>query len=261
VPEPLRKIDLQGNSYARRGEIERKLIELENLSPPERLKMLSVSQRSSLHYISSEVLVYFLRQASREQKTRQTEYEELFRLLIKRVDITLRSQINDTLMPRANEIREAILDKLIDIIADDYRQQSTRLDYYEVNFDDAFASSKITVLRKLGPAKNQTIPLFSDETGEVLPEVEAAAYNLFSITSSPIDDPAFRSAVLAAIDKLPDEQKQVMGMLVLGIPIDSNDPKVNTISRILNCNEKTVRNRRDRAIKTLREQFKEELTQ
>lgn len=73
-----------------------------------------------------------------------------------------------------------------------------------------------------------------------------------------IDDPAFRSVLFAAIDRLPQDQKQVIGLLLKGIPIDTKEKDVMTIARILQCDERTVRNRRDRACKALKVILEEE---
>jgi len=65
----------------------------------------------------------------------------------------------------------------------------------------------------------------------------------------------------AAIDCLPDDQKLVIGLLLQGFQIDSKDKNIMTIARILKCDERTVRNRRDRACKALRAILEEENAQ
>lgn len=65
----------------------------------------------------------------------------------------------------------------------------------------------------------------------------------------------------AAIDCLPDDQKQVIGLLLQGFQIDSKDKNIMTIARILQCDERTVRNRRDRACKALKAILQEENAQ
>ena len=47
-------------------------------------------------------------------------------------------------------------------------------------------------------------------------------------------------------------KKQVVGLLLQGFQIDSKDKNVMTIARVLQCDERTVRNRRDRACKALK---------
>ena len=46
--------------------------------------------------------------------------------------------------------------------------------------------------------------------------------------------------------------KQVICLILQGIPIDAKDPEVMTIARILDCDERTVRNRKTRACKALK---------
>jgi DNA-directed RNA polymerase specialized sigma24 family protein len=97
----------------------------------------------------------------------------------------------------------------------------------------------------------------SDEN-EIAPEVEKAAAEFFADAPSLFDDPAFRSALAPAINNLPLDQKTVIGLLLQGIlPIDSKDPKTTTIASVLKCDERTVRNRRDRAFKSLRKALEE----
>jgi len=62
----------------------------------------------------------------------------------------------------------------------------------------------------------------------------------------------------AAIDALPDDQRRVVGLLRQGFQIDSKDPNIMTIAKLLQCDERTVRNRRDRAYKTLKSVLQEE---
>ncbi len=100
-----------------------------------------------------------------------------------------------------------------------------------------------------------------DNSFEISAEVEIAAAEFLGGDSSKLDDPAFRSALNAAIDRLPDDQKRVVGLLLQGFPIDSKEHNVMTIARILKCDERTVRNRRDRACKALKAILEEENAQ
>jgi len=98
------------------------------------------------------------------------------------------------------------------------------------------------------------VPLGTDEDDglKISPEVEVAAAEFLSGELSRIDDPAFRLELTAAIDCLPNDQKQVIGLLLQGFAIDSLDKNTMTIARLLQCDERTVRNRRDRACKALK---------
>jgi DNA-directed RNA polymerase specialized sigma24 family protein len=73
-----------------------------------------------------------------------------------------------------------------------------------------------------------------------------------------MDDPAYRLRLDAAIDSLPADQRRVIEMLLQGFQIESDDAEVTTIVKVLGCVEKTVRNRRDKALTTLQAALAEE---
>jgi hypothetical protein len=261
MPEALKKKNKDDSLYKRPPEIEAKLEQLEGVEPVNRIQLFEPSSRKHPDYISSEVLVYFLRRAWTAAKIE--EFESIFKILMKRVDISLQSAIKDGCMERARDIREEILGRFAELIAKDCQGQSNRLDFYEIRFDKAFVSFRVSALRQIGPMADMTVSLSSDESDnpELTPEVEAAAANFLSGDPSKLDDPAFRFSLMAAIDKLLDDQKQVIGLLLQDFPIDSKDPNTMTIARILGCTERTVRNRRDRALKTLKSALQEEWVQ
>lgn len=169
--------------------------------------------------------------------------------------------IPDSRMAGADIVRGEILSRFMDRFARDCRENGTWLDYFEVQFEAGFAAYRTTVLRCIGPSTNKTVPLMGDgehcDATELAPEVEKAAAEFFADGPSFFDDPAFRSALGPAIDTLPPDQKAVIGLWLQGIPIDAKDPATNTIARILKCDERTVRNRRDRAFKALRKMLEE----
>lgn len=261
MPESLKKKAKDCSLYKRPPEIEAKLEQLEGVEPTDRIRLFESSSRKHPDYMSSEVLIYFLRRAWANGKT--GEFEQIFKLLMKRVEFSLHSVIKDGCMERARDIREEILGRFAELIAEDCLGQSDRLDFYEIRFDMALVSFRVSVLRQIGPTADKTVPLASDEcdNSDLAPEVEAAAASFLGGNLSKLDDPAFRSCLMAAIDELPDDQKQVIGLLLQDFPIDSKDPNTMTIARILGCTERTVRNRRDRALKTLKSALQEEWVQ
>lgn len=260
MPEPLKRTNSSGELYVRRTEVENLLIELERISTPERIQQFSISQRTNDSYIPSEILLYFLRKASRDKENKPKEYEDLFNLLVKRVKISLQSRVSEALVGGTTLIREEVMSKFIELLANDYTNSSTKLDYYEVNFDSALAALRISAIRKEESSKIQILPLEVSEKNELSPEIEQAAVNFYENTQYQLDNPAFRLALYSAIDKLPSDQKQVISLMLDGFPIDSKDQQTMTIAKALDCDERTVRNRRDRAVKNLRDQLQKEWT-
>lgn len=166
-------------------------------------------------------------------------------------------------MAGARGIREEIMERFAERIAKDCRGRPGLLDFYEIRFDKAFSAFRTSVLRQIGPSAVDTVPLVTekDDCLEVSAEVEAAAAEFLDGDPEKLDDPGFRLELTAAIDCLPDDQKEVIGLLLQGFQIDSKDKDVMTIARILQCDERTVRNRRDRACKALKAILQEENAQ
>lgn len=252
MPEPLKKRRKTGVLYERPPEIEDWLKALEAVEATERLRQFSAFSKGNAGYVPTEALVYFLRKAWANGM--HGDFEAIYRILMKRVERSLRSAVSDSRMAGAQGIREDILDQFAERIAKDCKEQAGLLDFYEIRFDKAFAAFRTSALRKIGPSAIDTVPLGTDgDNGlEISPEVEAAAADFLSGHPSQIDDPAFRLELAAAIDCLPNDQKQVIGLLLQGFPIDSMDKNTVTIAHLLQCDERTVRNRRDRAYKVLR---------
>jgi DNA-directed RNA polymerase specialized sigma24 family protein len=178
------------------------------------------------------------------------------------VDQSLRSTIWSSRLGSAADIRDEIVSRFVVLVTKDCNSQGDLLDFYEVHFNQAIVALRTSVLRKFKTRVGEvtTIPLGSQEpdSPEISPEVEDALEEFLSGDQQEIDDPAFRSELFAAIDRLPEDQKQVVGLLLQGIPIDAKEKDVMTIARILQCDERTVRNRRDRACKALKVVFEKE---
>lgn len=254
MPKPLKRKKGDGTRYERPPEIEGWLEKLDRIEPLQRtLQFETLTKR-----VPSEALVYFLRRAWVEDA--HGEFEKIFRILLKRVERSLRSVLSESRIAGAREIREEIMGRFAELIAKDCKKCDVLLDIYEIRFDMAFARFRKSVLRQIGPSAVNTVPLYMDEDDglEISAEVEVAAADFLSGDPSKLDDPAFRFKLTAAIDSLPDDQKQVIGLLLQDFQIDSKDTNAMTISRILKCDERTVRNRRDRAFKSLKSILQEE---
>lgn len=259
MPEPLRRMNMEGTLYERPREIETCIANLEKIEPRERARLFATSSKKSLEYVPSEVLVYFLRRAWADEQSES--FEGLFRILMKRVDASLCSAIADSRMAGARATREEILGRFAERIAKDCRSRNGLLDFFEIRFDKALVAFRTSALRQIGPSAAETVPISiaHDDGLQIAPEVEIAAADFLGGDPQQVDDPAFRLAWSAAIDLLPDDQRHVIALLEQGFPIDSKDPEVLTIARLLQCDERTVRNRRDRAFKVLRTVLHEEI--
>lgn len=250
MPPPLTKTNAKGECYRRRPNVDTLIDEVAVLDRVRLLERLSITNRGDPAYLPSEVLLHVLR-ATRHDN-RDSYFERLFRLLLKRVHASLHGAVRDTQYRNASEIRDEIASRLSTLIARDRGEAGDRLDAFEAMFDGAMATLRIDVLRKLGPQRLKTDPIEDEATGEISARVEDAASDFLGQARDNFDDPTFRSELSAAIDTLPDDEKTVIVLLLQGIPIDGKEADSVTIAKMLACCERTVRNRRDRAVDKLR---------
>ena len=67
-----------------------------------------------------------------------------------------------------------------------------------------------------------------------------------------LDKKDYRLLLDEAIDSLPEFQRRIVVMWRQDIPIESNDPSVESISKVLGKSEKTIRTHRDKAFASLK---------
>lgn len=261
---PLRKLQKDGTLYQRRPDIESRLDALLLRPRSEIQGLCKTAAPADGDHLPSECLLHLVRGCRSDNSDKH--FEALFFALRERVIMRLpAAELGHNLdgkvlaSQRNIKIAEYVLDRFQALLVTDRTGYDERLDYFEVNFDAAIASLRLDAKRKAFKEEKRTEPMtYDDETSELNAEIEEAAAAQNPSSESRLDDPAYRSRFYAAIDTLPEDQRRVMELLLLGIPIDSKEPGVQTIVHILGCAEKTVRNRRDRAYVALRNTLEEE---
>ena len=250
----LRKRRLTGELYERDPKTEALLIELAALSRDALIQRASIARRTHPRFIPSECLIYFVR-ASRHDNN-EAWFERLYRVLIERVLRSLpkaESSDGKTESLTRGVVRDKVFSRFVELLSSDRAAYAEKLDYFEVRFDGALASLRRDAQEQAWRDENRSQALeYDEESGELSPEVEAAAGVHDPFATSDFDDPAYRSRWDAAIEALPTEQSRIIHMLSQGIPIDSKEPDVMTIAKALGRSEKTVRTYRDKAFATLR---------
>lgn len=214
MPAALKRKDKDGKPYKRPPEIEACIEKLDALDAGARLALFDGASKKHPQYVPTEAVLHFMRRAWVDGDKGQ--FERIFRILVKRLDQSLYSAIPDTRMNGAADIRDEILSRFVVLLTRDCNTHPGLLDFYEIRFDKAMVALRTTVLRKIGPAtrKIKTVPLGSQdgEGPEISTEVEVALEEFLSGDPQKIDDPAFRLVLFAAIDHLPQDQKQVIGL-------------------------------------------------
>ena len=230
MADSLTKINSKNNdTYKRPKNIEDhidKLIEL----PIDSIALYDSLTKGNSITTPSEVILYFLRHCDTESKI----FKDLFHLLLSRIENTLKNNKVPDSIPRAEYIRNEIMGRIIELIVDDPKY---KLDMFETRFNKALSALTIDILRAVKPNELRTTDL----------ELNKVSEDIFN-DNSILDDNNFRSHLYLTINELPEKQKDVIGLILKGVPIV-------TISKIVNCNERTVRNRRDRGYDTLKQQL------
>jgi hypothetical protein len=250
---PLRKRRLSGELYERDPKIEALIAELAVLPRDALIARAAITKRADPGYIPSECLVYFLR-ASRHDNN-EAWFERLYRILTERVLRSLpraESSDGETESLTRGVIRDKVFGRFVELLSADRAGYVDKVDYFEVRFDGALASLRRDAQEQAWRDENRSRPFEFDESGELSPEVEAAAGAYDPFAASEFDDPAYRLRLDAAIEALPKEQSRIIHMLRQGFPIDSKEPDVMTIAKALGRSEKTVRTYRDKAFAALR---------
>lgn len=263
---PLRKATRDGTLYRRRPEVEVALNELRAQPRARVVDRCSVTDPTKVDYLASECLLHLVREARSDNSADHFAalYRELRRRVLARLPAPKAGRMPDGKVPVSQtkvDVCDAVMARFQELLMLDRQGYEERLDYFEVNFDDAVAALRSTAKRKAWRHENRTAPMtYDDETSELNAEIEEAAAGQNPISESKIDDPGYRSRLDKEIERLPEPLRLVMELLLKGYPIESKEPGVSSVANILGCSEKTVRNRRDKAIAVLREALNEEET-
>lgn len=254
---PLKKAYSNGSIYARRSEVEQLIDEIEALP------INAQTERCTKSKVPMEVLLYFLRKTKAEDHTKAME--PLYLAFYTRAEASIKASIRRYKLAKEDFIVQETLDRLTGKLMEDAPDNSV-LDYFEVRFNQALTRLRNTVLEAYGPnskkdplADASELTTSSEDSAELSLEIENAAAAFFDPDSSILDDENFRLSLMAAINNLPDNLRRPVQLRLQGMQIESNDPKTSTIPLVLDCTDRTVRNRLGKAYSLLREQLAEEM--
>lgn len=249
MARPLRKHKLDGTPYFRRDKVEAEIQALAGVSAVDLERRADLLQASDPGFISPEALLYFARNAAAGDH-RDKLTEKLLLRVVRRVPSVANAGGATVSLTKMN-IREDVRDHFVDLLLSDRRQYDDRLDYYEVNFNGAVAADRRDVNNRHWTQENRTAEV-ETEGGEVSAEVESAVGDYDPFNANELDKKVYRLLLDEAIDSLPEFQRRIVVMWRQDIPIESNDPSVESISKVLGKSEKTIRTHRDKAFASLK---------
>lgn len=244
-----------GTPYRRMSEVEDEIVRVAELPFEDFLQRARTTNRSHPDFVRPETLMHFLRRTRSDNN--EQRFNALFRMVLRRLILALpRSERvvgeNTIVDGAASDLGDVVRGRFVELVTLD-RAGGDRMDFYEVHFDEAVAKLRMRPAKQIRARTRRTEMLAGDpETGELPEYVERAAGSFDEPDDAFLFDPISRKRLLQEIDHLKPEQKEVITMLLANIQTHSNDPAVVTISSVLGCDAKTVRNRRKGAIAALR---------
>ncbi len=250
-----------GTLYERPKEVEETIAILSLLPASELAERACIEDANHPDYVPSECVLYFIRRpAFGEDNSALRELFVILRQRVLRAVPVLRRRLPGSKKVAESaadlEIQEAVLHKFQELLCGEYDE---RLDFYECRFNRALALLRSTARRDVRRELSHFEPMALDgDSSEFTREVEMALAASRSPAADQSEDFLFRSKLHVAISSLPAEERRVVELLREGMPIDSKDTEVLTITKVVGCTEKTVRNRRDRAYAGLRDALKGE---
>lgn len=237
-----------GTLYERPEHIEQLLRELQGMPRDQLMERSMISVRTNPLYVPSECLMHFVRASRRDNS--EAWFERLYKTLLDRVSRAVpRSDGpgNTTSLTR-ERIREKVIGRFIELVSEDRKLPGDRMDFFEVRFDMAIKRLRLDAREQVWRDENRSVGL--DEADTALEE-DSGSVVVDRLTEDISCDPLFRRKLYAAIGTLPPEQSRTIHLLLQGWPTHSSDPDVMTIAKALNCSDRSVRNYKERALKTL----------
>lgn len=249
MSRPLRKQKLNGTPYFRRDKVEAEIQALAGISAAELERRTALWQVSDPGFVSPEALLYFVRNTAGGAH-RDKLAEQLLLRVARRVPLVANADGKTVSLTKMN-IREDVHDHFVDLLLSDRKQYDDRLDYYEVNFNSAVAADRRDANDRHWKQENRAAEI-ETEDGEISAQVESAVGDCDPFNADELDKKDYRFLLDEAIDSLPEFQRRIVVMWRQDIPIESNDPSAESISKVLGKSEKTIRTHRDKAFASLK---------
>ena len=157
---PFRKTRPDGTTYTRRNAVVAEIQALLAVGTSELEARAAVWTSNSPEFISSEALLYFVRNADGG-----THREKLTQLLLSRVSRQARPRGRGSTVASLTQIniQEDVVDHFVDLLLSDRDEYEEGLDYYEVNFNHAIASDRLDASKRHWKHENRTEELDTED--------------------------------------------------------------------------------------------------
>lgn len=258
--EPLRKLK-DGKPCKRPPKIEAKLLELDGLSNAELIRRSEIVSTTDPGFIPAECLVYLVR-SRRACDRNDTSFAQLYQSLFRRVLAHLPREPGQDGRGESSlesEVRSIAANKFAELMATDRKTgYDDRLDVYEYRFAMAVVKLRVSAYREALSKKNRATHVASFEDDVELSDRELEQLSFGDLAEfEKFGDKDYRMLLNAAINRLPDEYRTALELHRQGIPVESTNENVISISKAIGRTPKTTREYLKKAIAAVKEMTKE----
>jgi hypothetical protein len=252
MARPLEKTRRDGTLYTRSSEIEAAIDTAIGQDLETVCDQTQISNPRAKNYLPSEILVYLIREARRNGQ--EEAQSKLLVQLLERCAAILISKVPDSGIATAPQLREDILGDFAELFGTDGSLQDRHeLDFYEVRFNLAFRTFRITRVRTELDRLNSTRAL-PDPASPGVPidsEVLARLSDLSRTASDP-EQFVIRKQLEAAIRALPKDERDALVLCrLIGLKEESEDPNELTAATLCGVTGRTIRYRLATALEKL----------
>lgn len=253
----LTKKQLDGTPWTRDDDVEKSIDEALALEIEE-LRLRVVLPKNAAGHLKTEVLVHLVREAMRADN--KPLLNVALPALLLRCRRTLCGRIPDR-VANAEQRRGDILAKLSALFVEEHAGNNVeKLDFWECRFNGGFLRFLIDEQRV--EQRHQKRYALAEEEATISAEDDAEPSTGETWTFDPekLDVAKERRRVAAALDKLPEDQREAVVLKhILELEEESKDPNnKTTIAAVLGVTGRTVRNRVARGMEKLEKLLKEE---
>jgi len=239
--QPLTKRTTSGELYTRPPEIESAIKAALALERSELLRRARIPDERAAHFLPLECLVHVIRLALQNDDVEVSN--ALLNALLERCAAMLMTTISDARSQRAADVRQDVLDRLVDKFLDDAKPGS--LDIFEVRFSRAFRALRINALRAGGVGVELASLTDPDDGCESEPELPP--------TVPTQDVNRFHKELMQGVGRLPKKLRDAVALVYLmGYEIESNDSEKESAATICRVSGRTIRTRLTEAMAQLK---------
>ena len=244
-----------GQPCFRPREVEESLVSLYALDRSVVAERSKIIELSDPEFVRPECIVHFVRQERSNHS--QDALGVLFKSLRQRILRGARvpwsrshGETDEEKKAFEQDVGNFVLDHFLDLLKEDAKGYDDRLDHFETKFNQALRKDRIDAVNKVH-RRPKLVSFGEGGVDKFDPGAENQFVAIFQNKIPNSEEITCRNEIVAAINQLPNGEREVMRLVAM-------EHSNVEIAGLLGCSDKTVYNRKNRAIARLKEWLGEE---